>query len=243
MAFARNCSSFVLLAVAGVLCLSVVGPALGDDLTPPPWDRLGAANYTTSAEWEFFGPIVAPGTTQIADGTDVPLIIGDGTGGMPPDMLPDFDIAWVPYDGDGGYLGGANGIGDGTMNFRVGNWIDTEDLKVLRIQIVYDRGTTAASPYVDQITAYDPLGISSITQTSVTDGPIVGDPAGRFHRLEVWEIEPNPDFESVLVVVPDGVLVDQVVIDTISTSNIPEPSALAMLGWCGLLIARRRRRG
>ena len=78
-----------LIFAAGLLFSGIAG---ADDLAPPPWDRLGAANYSTSAEWEF---IASGPTPYVADGVEVPLIIGDGGGGFTPDMLPDDDIGWV----------------------------------------------------------------------------------------------------------------------------------------------------
>lgn len=221
-----------LIFAAGLLFSGIAG---ADDLAPPPWDRLGAANYSTSAEWEF---IASGPTPYVADGVEVPLIIGDGGGGFTPDMLPDDDIGWVVGDGDGGWLGGAGGIGIGTLNFRIANWIDTEPLKILRIQMTYERGPAALSPYVDEIIPFDPLGIDSIALVDVVDAAIPLDPDGRWHRVETWEIEPNPDFESVKVIVPEGVLVDQVVVDTIST--VPEPTSVLLLAMGGWVLIRRR---
>lgn len=228
------------LLSASVLALCAPNAALADDLAPPTWPRLGLPNYTTAAEWEFFGP--AGGSPYIADGVEVPLIVGDGITGLtdvPPQVLPDNDIAWVPYDGDGGYLGGANGISFGTLNFRIANWIDTEPLKIIHAQFTYDPGPAGLSPFIEYIIATDPLPIDSVLHTSTTDAPIPGDPLGRWHRVETWEIKPNPDFESIQVIVPEGVLVDQAVIDTIST--VPEPSALSLLALGALTVTRRRK--
>ena len=224
-------------ALALSLGLGAASTSLADDLAPPPWPRLGAANYTTAAEWEFFTDTPLP---YVADGIEVPYIGGDGGGGFMSDMLPADDIGWVPYDGDGAWEAGVGGIGDGKLNFRLSNWIDTEPLKILQMQITYDRGTGSGSPFIDDIIPFDPLGIDSITQISVTDAPIPLDPGGRWHRVETWEIEPNPDFESVSVVVPEGVIVDQIIFDTIST--VPEPTSLSLLALGGLMITRRRRR-
>lgn len=234
-------SDLVVLLACVVIMMGVTFSASGDDLDPPPWPRLGAANYTTSAEWEFFGPTSPPGTPYDADGTEVPLIIGDGFGGFTPQVLPSGDIAWVPYDGDGGYLGGALGTGPGALNFRVTNWIDKEPLKIIRMQMTYEPGPVGLAPFIEFIIPTDATDpITSVAMTGVTDGPIVGDPGGRWHRLETWEIKPNPDFESIQVIVPEGVLIDQVVIDTIST--VPEPGSLALMALGGLAVVATRRR-
>ena len=99
---------------------------------------MGAANLSTAAEWEFLAPITPPDTTTVADGTEVPLVVGDGIGGMPPDVLPDGDIAWTAGDGDGGYIGTGAGIAEGTLNFRVGNWIDEEGLDEYNMDSDYE---------------------------------------------------------------------------------------------------------
>ena len=124
-------------------------------------------------------------TPYVADGTDVPLIVGDGGGGFLPDVLPDDDIGWVTYDGDGAWLGGINGIGIGTLNFRIANWIDTEPLKIVQMQFTYDPGPIGLSPFIDEIIPFDPLGIDSVTNVGVVDGPIAGDPLGRDGLAEV----------------------------------------------------------
>lgn len=230
----RSLARPALLAAALLLCSD---PSYGDDLNPAPWPRDGATNYSTAAEWEFFTD--ASPSPLDADGVEVPLVIGDGLFGLPPQVLPSGDIAWTVYDGDGAWLGGANGIGPGALNFRVGNWIDNEPLKIVWMQMTYDPGPAGLSPFIEFILPIDPLPITGVALTGVTDGPIPGDALGRWHRTEVWEITPNPDFESIQVIVPEGVLVDQVVIDTIST--VPEPGTLALLAISGLAMARRRR--
>lgn len=131
-------------------------------------------------------------------------------------------------------------MGPGALDFRIANWIDDEPLKIVWMQMTYEPGPTGLSPFTEFIIPTDPEPITRVEQISMTDGPISGDALGRWHKLEVWEIEPNPDFESIQIIVPEGVTVGQVVIDTIST--VPEPTGLAMITVVGLLFARRRYR-
>ena len=225
-----------LFAVVSMMLLMST-QTLADDLTPPPWSRDGASNFTTAAEWDF---TVNDGTNYVADGSSVTTVNGDGGGGFPPQMSAGGDIGWVTYN-DGGWQGGIGGTGPGSLNFRIANWIDDEPLKIVWMQMTYAPDpVSGGSPFIEFIIADDPLPITRTEQVSVTEGPISGDALGRWHKLEVWEIEPNPDFESIQIVVLEGVTVDQVVIDTIST--VPEPTGLAMITAAGLLLARRRLR-
>ena len=226
----------VRLFVVVSLLLLMSTQTLADDLTPPPWSRDGASNFTTAAEWDF---LINDGTNYVADGSSVATVNGDGGGGFPPQMSAGGDIGWVSYN-DGGWQGGIGGTGPGSLNFRIANWIDDEPLKIVWMQMTYDRGPALGSPFIEFIIPTDPEPITRIEQVSVTDGPISGDALGRWYKLEVWEIEPNPDFESIQIVVPEGVTVDQVVIDTIST--VPEPTGLAMITVTGLMLIRRRYR-
>ena len=66
---------------------------------------------------------------------------------------------------------------------------------------------------------------------------------GTFLRTELWKIRPNPDYERIVINVPSDTLVDQIVVDTIST--VPEPSSVLLAGLSlagvGLVALRRRR--
>lgn len=225
-------------AIAALCASAFAIPTFADDLTPPPWDRLGAPNYTVALEWEFLAD--GGSSPYAADATSFTMYDGDGfTVPEPSSVLPSGNISWNSYDGDGGWTGG---VGGGALNFRVANWVDTEPIKYVRVQITYDRGAAGLDPYISFIIANDIADPDPVeTFIGATDGPIASDPAGRFHRLEEWTITPNPDFESIQIVVPEGVTIDQVVIDTIST--VPEPTSLSLLALGGVLLSRRRRLG
>ena len=61
---------------------------------------------------------------------------------------------------------------------------------------------------------------------------------------DIW-MEPNPDWEQIVVTVPLGTVIVEVVVDSVSS---PEPATLSLLAFGGLAIGgwtliRRRRRG
>ena len=96
---------------------------------------------------------------------------------------------------------------------------------------------TGSEPTVTLLTGFIPPspGVSGVFVAS--DETFEG-----FHRVEDWDLFPNPDFESLQLTIPVGSFVNQVVIDTISA---PIPAALPLflssLALLGGLIGKRRR--
>jgi len=215
---------FCVMAALGVACWSSgFFVARGDDFLPPPWQRLGQANLSTSAEWEFLTPSNNP---AFPDGQTVPLHVGDG-GVTNIQAVIGANLQWDAYDGDGGWI--PTGLDPGEIVFECPNWIDLKPIKWLRIQITHSGGQ---SPFVADVVGIDPQGAAS-QFVSAND-------VDAFHRLEIWQIFPNPNHERIRLVVPNDVLIDQVVIDAIS---IPEPASW-LLALCGAACAwwgRRRR--
>jgi len=200
----------------------VASSARADDFAPPPWVR--GDPLTTSAEWEFLTSVAGHFP---ADGTEVPLVIGDFTG--PPEasvfLGPDTPT-WSPGDGDGEWHAALTG--PMTMEFIVGNWVDLEPVKFLRIQVTFD----GPAPFVSGLNAIDPSGPVTI----VPAGTTLFDPS---HILFEYELYPNPDVEIITLEMPAGGSIDQVVIDTIS---IPEPASMGLLALGGLALLRRRKK-
>jgi len=239
-------ASGVAIAVA---LLTAIPPARADDLNPPSWERLGAANLSTSAEWDF---LTAQDPDDIQpDGTSVPLIRGDVEPDMnaafPPDRHPSGttfgDIDFAASMSNGGYSGGPSAP-PGGLAFNVPNWYDQEPLKILRLQVTYSGEEPGT-----RLFAF--IGGVPGTSTGVTVEPVgrVADsdpslPPGMSYFYEDWRILPNPDWEQVVIDVPSGTFIDQVVIDTIS---FPEPSSFGLLavatgGFAAFACGRRRRK-
>jgi hypothetical protein len=214
--------AFCIVSVVSINTLSA------DDTVPPPW-RGGP--LSTVAEWDFLTP-----SSGVADGQSVTPVVGN-SGGTPQASAGD-GLTWGTFfDGNGGWSGGETG---GIMTFTIPNWIDEEPLKLISIQLTYQRGQ--GEVFVSDITANDPLGIDGIVNTDVDETSIDPPTAALFHRVETWEIRPNPDNEIIFVTIPPGSILGQAVIDTIS---IPEPSSLVLvalgMACAGAAVWRRRR--
>ena len=150
-----NAKHFISYALA--LVALGVGRASADDLNPPPWR---GQPLTTLTEWEFRTPL----NPTPPDGTIVP-VIGDG-GGSPLASMSG-DILWDQFDGDGAWIGGGQaGSPGGQIVLDIPNWIDSEPIKWLQIQMTVQRytimhsdGTTQlVTPHVASIDAFDPTG-------------------------------------------------------------------------------------
>jgi hypothetical protein len=203
--------------------------ALADDFAPPAW-RGGV--LSTTQGWEF---LTSQDPLQ-PDDPNVPLVIGDG-GGVP--LAQTGAMQWVPHDGDGGLVSAAGGL----VGLYIPNWIDFKPYKRMWVQITYV-GTAATPPILFQFVAQDNV---VNTVTVVPDAPTIYplDPphvdSGRFGLTQGFTLYPNPDWERFEVIVPVGVVLDQIVVDTIS---VPEPASwvLAICGGSALAVARRRPR-
>ncbi len=227
-AFLRTQPAAPAAVVVGVVA-GLAGTAAADDIVPPPWQRL--TPFTTVQEWDFNAPgNIAP------DGDEWGNYFNQNPQTDIPEAKPGPTVTWLstvtlPTGGmlDGVYEG--SGVTGSYIDFCVPNWIDLEPLKWIWIQIngVWDPGS---EPFVEIITGEDsgdPVDGAFIDEVEVFPG---------FHRYEHWEMRPNPDVETIRVFIPDGSLVGQVVIDTIS---FPTPGAVALMAIGGVATARRRR--
>ncbi|KKM01895.1 hypothetical protein LCGC14_1789840 [marine sediment metagenome] len=215
-----NEKRILMICMIGATALPAAS-ARADDFAPPPWTR--GAPLSTSVEWEFLTSVVSHFPS---DGTEVPLIMGDFTG--PPAASvhadPGFPPTWSIGDGDGEWTAGT---GPFSMEFELGNWVDDEPVKFMRIQVTF----AGSAPTV--------TSLGAINDGDFVLGVHVGTTAfSATHVLFEYEFHPNPDFELLTLEIPAGSSIDQVVVDTIS---MPEPATLALLA-IGVLAALRPRR-
>lgn len=234
-AFTRRVVSLSILGVSTAFATT----ALADDLNPPTYR---GQPRSTSAEWDFLTNQPSP---QIQpDGTTVPLVVGDFKAQLDaafpasaphPSGATFGSIAWTDAQSNGGYLGSAGG-NPPVLAFNVPNWIDNEPLKLLRLQITYSGPTPGTS-----VQGF--LGVPGSSDAVVEDaGPLLPQtspslPEGMNYVFQDWTMQPNPDWEQVVIFLQPGTFIDQVVIDSIS---LPEPAAFAALASVSLLLRRRR---
>jgi len=181
------------------------------------------------------GLLTAIGTTVVAEDFCPPWFRGiplsvqaewDFT--VPPDWT-DYYPEWVNFVGDGEHEhsdmpthGHGEGIfwdeetgiyteGDwGYFYPAVDNWYDDEPNKYVWVQITWEGSN--GSPYV-----FDVFG-------APWDDPIQGYYVDSFdwdanHHVDHWEMHPNPWAEFVYIAIPPWTYVDEIMIDTISTSK------------------------
>lgn len=210
-------------ALALVAAAAMTSAALADDFAPP-WFR--GEQLSIQAEWEWASPpadlfFMAP---------DVFIPVGGTVGGV---LYPGFpthaevefpaDWRWLLGDGDGGLTptnpNGANII------FNVQNWVDEEPIKYLRIQITHQ----GLPPQVVSVTGFLP------GTPGAFDGGLTIDDQ---HFYSDWRMLPNPSWEQVVVNVPFGTVLDEVVIDSVS---VPAPAGALLFAIVAAGAGRRRR--
>lgn len=204
-------------------------PAVADNLVPPGYvgDPL-----SYHAEWEFNGGLLLDPDSESSVGSTGGEFLYDRF-----DTHIDVDGAgwgWDPADGDGGMV---NTNRDGSFAINTINWVDEEPEKYIRVQLTY----IGLAPVVTGANGYEYDGYHG-GGTDTTDlgffvpySTVNVDPN---HLYSDIYMQPNPDWEQIEVFVPQGTVIDEIVVDTIS---IPEPSTLAFMGVAGAIAVFLRR--
>jgi len=200
------------LVLIAMACMALtVGSAVANDIYPPPWTRGGPG--TATAEWEFnTGANPAQPDGPLTDLTRC----GNST-------LTQIGIVGSGVNWSTGQWSFPNG---GELQITMDNVIDTEPQKDVWLQVTY---TGPTPPHLAAITPYP--GGSAV---GISDGGTPG------QYLTHWQIQPNPAWEQLFVIVQPGTTINEVVLDTISA---PEPATLSLFALAGVgLVARRIRR-
>lgn len=221
----RDCSEFHAgggtFALALVLAL-VAAPALqAADLYPP--DYAGQPHWAV-AFWEDEGAGLTLTGFDFEAGV-YPLSQQDLFGGGP--GQPSLEIDPIPGTG-------------ALFSFFMPNFIDPLPLKLMRIQVTY--ADPGPEPLVTGIIASDPSGpVATMRGEHFVPGSVPL--TGLSYFYEDWHLWPNPDWEIAQIFVPDGAMLEQVVVHTLST--VPLPPAVWLLGSAlvGLAVVARQRAG
>jgi len=211
------------------LCWAI--PAGADNINPAGWYASNAPR-SLFAKWEFDNGL--PNWTSWAD-----------------------DWGWVPSAdplyGNGLYQPAVLVIGSGggthtMLGFQLPNFVDVMPLKKMRIQVTFTPGSGTLAPWIEGVTGLETTAEGDPCSSEDCVGMQTGGVSAyqrpdsdSWYFYEDWEIAPNPWMEQVTLVVPDGISIGQVYIETIST---PVPPAVWLLGSALLgLFAVGRRKG
>jgi len=242
-------SCIAALSTALLLIGSVPQEASGEDLSLPSWSRLGEANFSTFAIWDFevdvtpntggdVGPIQPSSGAILGDAhTQLDILLAGDAPTPSAFVFGNFTFTPPAGDVDGGYTFGTVGLDNpNAIVLDVPNWIDEEPLKIVRIQISYTgpAPATTVQGFVDanSFVHGDSESLISSVSGTTTDGLLN-------HVVDEWHLTPNPDWEAITVFTQAGTFIDQIVIDTIS---LPEPISLVMVAapLAAMVLLRRR---
>jgi len=194
----------------GVVAASFVVPniALADDLNPPPW-RNGPG--TTFGKWEF------------SDNDANPLPdVGNYPWGLPSTTItPGLLQEWMPeWEGRFGVWPLSGDIVTDIPNQPL-----PLPFKDIWIQLTWAQQAPNTWPAVSELR----FGVPATLLQEVPAGGVW------FHSTYLIHLEPNPDWESILIT--GAVNVDEMVIDT---RCFPEPTTLCLLAVGAIGLLRRR---
>jgi len=212
LGFTRRVAS-VLLVILG---FSFGAAQLGaHDLNPPGY-RGGVCS--TVASW-VFGPASADTPSNLQPDGPIPSVIGDFApflnaafpGSAP---FPSGSAFGCSFALSGGISGGAEGC---QIGFNLPNCIDEEPVKYMRIQVTYSGPvptTTGTQGFLGVPGSSAGVVEELLAQVSDTSLKL---PADCRYFYQDWRMQPNPDWEQVVLNVPAGTTIKQLIIDTIST--------------------------
>lgn len=204
------------LAAASLACV-----ASADDLNPPPWRN---APGSMMCEWEFLEPI----TNQyfiVPDSAASNPTVGAILDEVPPHgEIGDSNWMWVIGDGDGAILSTGPAGTILPIAFKMPNFLPPHAALTMHVQITYQDPTRMAPPImlmvdsVERLLDKPPGGLALISRPGI---PTMGGVIDNQHFWQEFELRPAWHFVNLQVFVPGGVMLDEVVVDTIIGVEVP----------------------
>ncbi len=193
------------------LAAALAVPAMAHDLNPPDWR---GEPHSALAHWE------------------------DGDLGL---TLTEFE--WVEgvyplHESEPVLHFGESDDGNVLIDLDIPNFVDDLSKKWVRVQINWE-GLADIPPSIVDVSGEDGATGERVTWELEYSSPVQPwtQPDGGYQYHDLL-LEPNPDWEMIQITAPPDVIVDQIVVDTIS---IPEPATMGLLGVGALALVKRRR--
>lgn len=215
----RTCQylAAVLLAAAGS------GSVSATNFNPPSWAN---SSLTVHVEWDFATePQVFGGYLPTAFSKTQGSGVGTWSGAANPTVLQTApEIVW-----NNGRLINTDTKAH-NLSISIANWIDTEELKNIRLQL----------HHVGAVSAHRLIGFVKTPDgdARTPDGYRTNQGGSQYLSWEDWRIQPNPWRETLTLTMAPGAILYQVVVDT---QSVPTPATMLLVGTAGLIASRRRR--
>lgn len=195
------------LCLVSIFVLVLANLSFGDDLYPPSWRGQPGSTF---GEWEFSTP----------DPNPLPDLGHYPWGPPTTQVTPGFLQSWVPS------LNGRQGAWplSGEIYVTIPNQPALNPYKDIQVQLTWTEQQPGNRPAVTE-TRFN------VGSTLIHEIPL---PGGWMHSTYLIHLEPNPDWERILI--SGGITVDEMVIDTICA---PEPMTAGLL-IVGAMLLRRR---
>ncbi len=126
----------------------------------------------------------------------------------------------------------------GRIKLASQNWIDGMPYKYLRLQITswWSNGLSEQPIFPMALSAGDRYDSCTCLGSGYVPAGQGKDPTKDYSWFDIM-IVPNPDWETITLCIPEGLVVDQIDIDTVS---LPEPITISLIGFGAMLAMRKR---